>query len=830
LQLTSKTVAAGDSSVTATEAYTYDVYDNIASVDGPLSGTADTTYYFYDSQHNKIGEIGPDPDGGGSLKRRAVRYTYDVQSRLVRTERGTANGTALSDLTGMTVLQQADTSYDTNGNKILDTVSASGTTYQVSQYSYDSRNRLECTALRMNSAVWGSLPSSACSLGTAGSSGPDRINRTVYDVASRPTQVQTAYATGDQANEATGTYNNNGTLATLTDAEGNKTSYVYDGVDRLSQTFYPVTTAGSGTSSSTDYEQLAYDPAGNVTARRLRDGNSIGYAYDGDGRLTYKDLPAGEYDVAYSYDLLGQLSSAATSLQTLTFGHDALSRLTSQGGPLGTIGSQYDAAGRRTQLNWPDGFYVNYDYLVTGEVSAVRENGATSGVGVLASFTYDDIGRRTGLARGNGTSTSYGYDNVSRMTSLGLDMDGAGTSNDLSFGFGYSPANQITSTTRSNNGYAWGSAANRNDASSVNGLNQATSVGAGSLGYDNKGNLNSTGSNSYTYSSENLLLTGPSSASLAYDPLLRLYQEAGASSAMRFQYDNLAIIGEYDGSGTLQKRYVMGPGTDEPLVEYDKSGSSYTRVWLHADERGSIIAQSSDSGTTTGLNSYDEYGVPGGSNVGRFQYTGQTWLPTLGLYNYKARIYSSGLGRFMQTDPIGYGDGLNWYEYVGGDPVNFTDFLGMDKLCGAGMHAEDTGEPGKGNTGGADDKDAPAGDVVVARKQRCVGDGGIGGGHGSGGNPGSPPPPPGPRKPAFRPPCVAPNIDHGRAGCWTPEQEKKVKEQDCTTLERIQFRTGGAAAAFSAIPSGPTKVIGAGLAGMTGLEWVFWEFNGCFSR
>ena len=81
---------------------------------------------------------------------------------------------------------------------------------------------------------------------------------------------------------------------------------------------------------------------------------------------------------------------------------------------------------------------------------------------------------------------------------------------------------------------------------------------------------------------------------------------------------------------------------------------------------------------------YDEYGKPQAGNAGRFQYTGQAWLPEIGLYDYRARVYSPTLGRFLQTDPIGYGDGPNWYNYVRSDPVNKIDPLGLqwpDNLC-----------------------------------------------------------------------------------------------------------------------------------------------------
>ena len=178
-----------------------------------------------------------------------------------------------------------------------------------------------------------------------------------------------------------------------------------------------------------------------VASRRLRDGTSIGFAYDALGRLIEFNRPNSERSQSFEYDNLGRLTDADQLNASIDYVWDALGRLTSHtDGGFGTTAFLYDAAGRRTRMTWPDSFYVTYDYNVAGRPD--RRSGR-SGSTSLAAFTYDDRGRRTVLTRGNGTMTELRLRQCLAARQIVQNLDGSGTTNDLTLDFTHNPASQI---------------------------------------------------------------------------------------------------------------------------------------------------------------------------------------------------------------------------------------------------------------------------------------------------------------------------------------------------------------------------------------------------
>jgi len=179
----------------------------------------------------------------------------------------------------------------------------------------------------------------------------------------------------------------------------------------------------------------------------------------------------------------------------------------------------------------------------------------------------------------------------------------------------------------------------------------------------------------YTYDYENLL-TGvvkvagglTTTVTFKYDPFGRRIQKRvqttqnsqNVVNVFIYVYDKEDVILEREsttiggGAPTVTvKKYVHGPGLDEPLA-VAKGNSVY---YYHADGVGSIVALTNGTEATVEGYTYETFGQFqrfGNAVMNTYGFTGREYDEETGLYYYRARYYDPETGRFISKDPIGF--------------------------------------------------------------------------------------------------------------------------------------------------------------------------------
>jgi RHS repeat-associated protein len=178
-------------------------------------------------------------------------------------------------------------------------------------------------------------------------------------------------------------------------------------------------------------------------------------------------------------------------------------------------------------------------------------------------------------------------------------------------------------------------------------------------------------------------------AEYVYDPSgRRIEKKYDGATVYKYIYacpepaerDGDHCIAEYDASNNVARKYIYGPSVDEPVCMIEAAGDYAGTYYYHFDALGSVVALSDAGGDTVAVYEYDVYGRVGASDPNhpnRFLFTGREFDKETGLYYYRARYYNPQIGRFLQTDPVGYGAGMNWYGYCANNPIGLVDPYGL---------------------------------------------------------------------------------------------------------------------------------------------------------
>ncbi len=163
----------------------------------------------------------------------------------------------------------------------------------------------------------------------------------------------------------------------------------------------------------------------------------------------------------------------------------------------------------------------------------------------------------------------------------------------------------------------------------------------------------------------------------------RIEKKYDYETVTKYVYDGDQCIAEYNAYNQLKRKYIYGPGVDEPVCMIDSMASPAVMSYYHFDALGSVVALTNASGNTVEVYEYDVYGRVGASDANhpnRIMFTGREYDKETGLYYYRARYYKPEIGRFLQVDPVGYDAGMNLYRYCSNNPWNSRDPDGKTTL------------------------------------------------------------------------------------------------------------------------------------------------------
>ena len=487
------------------------------------------------------------------------------------------------------------------------------------------------------------------------------------------------------------TYDAEGQLETITDAVGN--------VVRFERPEPGVVVRHDPSTGTTTYR---YDAYGRLS-EELRGELRIRYRYDDQGRLVERRTPEGvetlRYDVQgrlaehsgpdgslrYGYDAHGRVTSVTNSAleETLRFSYDAAGRRAGIELPWGTQAYERDVAGRLTAVVAPNGERVEFELNDDGRRAAIRyPNGVQTrfryerenltsietlrGESLLdrRAYAYDEQGRIASCADTQGT-VSYSYDARGRV----ISAQGV-TSIDYAYD---AQGNRVADATEG-----------RERGLAIQAGNRVASVGKQRFHYDSRGALVRVSGGGvdtrYRYDVDGRLRevrNGDERVRYGYAPNgTRLWREDGKGRT-RFLSDGLNVLGEGKG-GAWTTRYVFGDRADDVLLA-QRGERTYA---YHYDTVRSVTALTDGRGRVAARYGYGPFGEDLGASGpaarwNRMRYTSRELDHATGLYDYRARAYDPGFGRFTSCDPLGLSGGSNLYAYVGNDPLRFNDPMGL---------------------------------------------------------------------------------------------------------------------------------------------------------